>query len=1013
MECFTGLSAAAGVGAKAVFDYNRENFLYDRNLRLRKEFQVQKFRITQAELWREDVRDLISLTEYKMHVYLLVNVLLLGFTVVLWCEGRLPLVTPDWLMMGHALSTAGSSMFLLLSIWLAMHAAVAAQSFETRLLTQMVRLPIPTWQEVEACRTYGSEFEKVEPGQMFRVPWVMGRQEDLVKPAQRQARPGDAEGGAPSLSPEAVASNAGSNLGSNVGSTGVNGTTSDDVLAASNADPWGLERRGDGIEELGCKQYSEVAGLRHVQLSRQAMIHFQAYDAFARIAMNIGVSQLLLAISYYLLGYVSVEVGCRTAATWGVLILTVMSEMILRLDMSLLRWQLRVLQLALATGPLMMCLAAYLWAFQKETLVRRAHGVSTVAFLAHFSHLMLVEHFCRIRRHSNGAMLPAAFRSVLYLDVFGWLKTAQHIRDDTQSIRSGPVSPSSLVSKLPARLTQSEGAQSKAPGTPRRHKGGHSGHAALRPHREGDPGAPTPSERVVHVGKRPALEAVSYSDGAPVPRRPEDMRPPDAVEDFRHLPGAPRLAWSGQPHESADTEFFDAALWLPEKTRPNTDMVSAGSAIVTGHEREAARIMPWKVFTSFMRCLAAAWLMAAVWHAYLALKPGFDAMSWEEGPTTADAIIVDTMPAGQHPGLSLMGIRSDISNGFSSGFSTLSMVFRTTTEVVTPTWPYEQVEPRSLACDAAGRHFVVTDGLSLFSATLLGGTAGTAPAAASNAQQPTEVSMLQSRAGRRRPAPLALRRSGMPVKEDASASSGPLAMTFQEVPCLGLLGEGLQDAAVSCSGAGDCESLVLHRHGRRAAACRIPGDSPTAFAGPVFAANISSAWLEQLRLSDEAIEDAGTAEGIGAPHSRIEKAVAMLVDMDCTPAAGGLGAPVGGWGACAVVGTNRGRVVRLQQHEPHAELSPEEVLVEGKLPVEEHWGAGAVRLLGQRFVGVLSPGGGSLLVFDARDGASVGRLKIPIHAAAFCAGGGHTYLLASGPSPAIWRMPLPAELLAA
>ena len=120
-----------------------------------------------------------------MHVYLLVNVLLLGITVALWCQGKLPHTTPAarlhvawaaglrwrlmvrtevWLMTGNALAMAGAFSFILLSIWMAMclgqifedaieftsfgfsfpasllilsvldvrHAAVSAQSFEAR-----------------------------------------------------------------------------------------------------------------------------------------------------------------------------------------------------------------------------------------------------------------------------------------------------------------------------------------------------------------------------------------------------------------------------------------------------------------------------------------------------------------------------------------------------------------------------------------------------------------------------------------------------------------------------------------------------------------------------------------------------------------------------------------------------------------------------------------------------------------------------------------------------------------
>ena len=39
MECFAGV-AAGGFAAKEAYQYNRENFLYDRSLRRRKEFQA-------------------------------------------------------------------------------------------------------------------------------------------------------------------------------------------------------------------------------------------------------------------------------------------------------------------------------------------------------------------------------------------------------------------------------------------------------------------------------------------------------------------------------------------------------------------------------------------------------------------------------------------------------------------------------------------------------------------------------------------------------------------------------------------------------------------------------------------------------------------------------------------------------------------------------------------------------------------------------------------------------------
>ncbi|CAE7218775.1 fumA, partial [Symbiodinium pilosum] len=67
-------------------------------------------------------------------------------------------------------------------------------------------------------------------------------------------------------------------------------------------DPWGLEQRGDGVYELGCYSGAEVAQLRHVKLLRQAAVYWQTYDAFARVSMSVGINQLMLGMSYYILG---------------------------------------------------------------------------------------------------------------------------------------------------------------------------------------------------------------------------------------------------------------------------------------------------------------------------------------------------------------------------------------------------------------------------------------------------------------------------------------------------------------------------------------------------------------------------------------------------------------------------------------------------------------------------------------------------------------------------------------
>eukprot|EP00434_Breviolum_minutum_P017904 symbB.v1.2.015795.t1/scaffold1190.1/size132987/4 len=296
--------AAAGMApgtAAKVYGYNRDNFMEDREQRMKKEFHERKYRVIQGQLWRQDVRDFISLTEQKMSLYLIINVLLLSFTVTMWVEGQLPETTPDWLVIGYQIASVVAFSYLVLTIWLAMHAAVAAQSYQTRVLTQLVRLPIPTWQELEAARTAASEFEKIESRQMFRVPFVTGSQESFV--------PGH------TADPRTDVSS----VASVVETTGNTGGTDQQVDRSVATDPWGLEQRGDNIYELNTYSGKEVAELRHIKLLRQAAVYWQTYDAFARVSMSVGINQLMLGMSYYILGYAMLEVKAPCAALGGVL----------------------------------------------------------------------------------------------------------------------------------------------------------------------------------------------------------------------------------------------------------------------------------------------------------------------------------------------------------------------------------------------------------------------------------------------------------------------------------------------------------------------------------------------------------------------------------------------------------------------------------------------------------------------------------------------------------------------
>lgn len=459
-------TAAAGAGAgKTLFDYNRENFLYDRKMRQETEYTIMEFRMKQAELWRDDVRDIIGLTSVKMDTYLIVNAVQLGFCVMAFCEGRLAAGTPTWLIGCHTLSLAGAFTYLLMSVWLAMHATVAAKSYETRILTQLVRLPVPSWAQLEGARTYGSAFEKVEPRQMFRVPFAMGTQESVLKKSrissQQQGSAGpnlydqpvlvddDGQGAGPSTS------------GASDAPAGDDGST----------DPWGLERRGDKIFELDGTIRGDPRDLRHIQLVREAMQYWQSYDGFARVSMSVGTNQLVFALSYYVLGYVLISNHAVIAAWLAVILFVSIACGLIRLDMSLTKGEWLLSCLLCTLGPFCMAITSRQWAKIGDTLTIRV--MAPIAYFSHLCWMLLLLHISKIDEQKGGVMLPIGFRSVMYLDVFGWIKTSP--------------SGSGLMNAL-ARVA--------------------------------GPRAPA-AETVSGAG--PAVQGVKYAQGEPVPQRVEDL----------------------------------------------------------------------------------------------------------------------------------------------------------------------------------------------------------------------------------------------------------------------------------------------------------------------------------------------------------------------------------------------------------------------------------------------------------------------------------------------------------
>ncbi|CAE8603999.1 unnamed protein product, partial [Polarella glacialis] len=102
----TGVAGLAGAGAATaagfgLFGYNRENFLYDAELRFERFSAGREFAIGQQEQFRADIKALTALTAKKNGIYAVVATLDMALCVALYCAGRLGLhgpAPPGWIM---------------------------------------------------------------------------------------------------------------------------------------------------------------------------------------------------------------------------------------------------------------------------------------------------------------------------------------------------------------------------------------------------------------------------------------------------------------------------------------------------------------------------------------------------------------------------------------------------------------------------------------------------------------------------------------------------------------------------------------------------------------------------------------------------------------------------------------------------------------------------------------------------------------------------------------------------
>lgn len=429
---------AAGLGAKELFSYNRENFKFDQDQRIEREALRLEMQVKRFELFREDVRDLVELTVDRMDVYHLVGALFLEFCIVLFCEGRVQASAPPFLLSLFLLSNACAFIYLLLAVWLSMHASIASHSFGVRLLTRFVRLPIPSMKQIAGLRSTLKDYERQGVANLLRLPFqdqqewqqVHGVDGESKAPidADSSAQVSQATPSAPSslgpkpvkersASPQAPRAPGPTTLGKPLDGQAKSGANL--LHSGQNLLPEQDETVIGGEDLLTCSHGAQPE--RHVQLFRQLQSKWQCYDAYCRVCMGLGVNQILQGLSYYCICHTLVE---NHSPTTGYALVTLFQSTTIALAVLDLAGLRRREILAVQVVGIMPCLLTA-WGVAHGHRIEggvldpaQTYMLSPLSFLCQ---VLWLELWLRVAapHGDDQAKLPRRFRQVLFLDVFG------------------------------------------------------------------------------------------------------------------------------------------------------------------------------------------------------------------------------------------------------------------------------------------------------------------------------------------------------------------------------------------------------------------------------------------------------------------------------------------------------------------------------------------------------------------------------------------------------------------
>lgn len=384
--------AAVVTGAGALFSYNKDAFVFEKTLRQAEAHQRQAMRVQEVALYREDIRDLFGVTVQKMDNYLIVNTLMIGFCISLLYAIDIPPIIPDWIQWMWTLSMSGAMLFLLLSIWLCLHASITAQSLVVRLLTQWLRLPVPNSKEISKFALNFFDYEK-NSRNLLRLPVFSGRaKRDVSAPLPEDTEPTSVD----------------AKTGTRIPGDKINGG---DVF--------------QGIEDLSSHQLQKT----HLHLFRQIARSWRGYDAYARVCMIMGTNQLLQALGHLSVAKTFLVNQQLFSSLFVVITMHSLSLIHFKLNINPTRHQHRMMTFLLAVPPLTTFVAACLWFYDLEL------AGDIVAIFAILIHLIWICFVLTLAIEDEGGM-PKNFTTVgLSSDIVGDDTFQDYIDDELEKIK--------------------------------------------------------------------------------------------------------------------------------------------------------------------------------------------------------------------------------------------------------------------------------------------------------------------------------------------------------------------------------------------------------------------------------------------------------------------------------------------------------------------------------------------------------------------------------------------------